>query len=245
MSKNKKRQAQRSQTEQRTLLQYEGNKIAIEMIDGKLMVNATQMSKHFGKKPETWIKTQQFRDLQEALSTSLKSELNDLLIVRNGGINRGTWMHEDLALCFAQWLSAPFYLACNRRLRELHQKEVQGSISYYEEKRHNELEDLLNRACVILGSSCKLAGCLGVSNALLSHIRNRPHIVSEVTKQKIESFCQIVITEGATYIPDPQRANRPFRKGNRRINDELLLEICRIEDGELRMSIMEKVTNRN
>ncbi|MDQ1087190.1 hypothetical protein QE390_001736 [Siphonobacter sp. SORGH_AS 1065] len=31
----------------------------------------------------------------------------------NGGSNPGTWMHEDVALEFARWLSPAFAIWCN------------------------------------------------------------------------------------------------------------------------------------
>jgi plasmid maintenance system antidote protein VapI len=106
------------------VMEFHGAKIAFEDINGKMMINATQMAKPFGKKPDDWIRTQQARELTKTLSTSLICELKDLQVVKNGGLNRGTFLHEELALIFAQWLSPEFYLACNKKLKELLTKQV-------------------------------------------------------------------------------------------------------------------------
>lgn len=46
----------------------------------------------------------------------------DLVRVTKGGNdknNQGTWMHEDVALEFARWLSPAFAIWCNDRIKEL------------------------------------------------------------------------------------------------------------------------------
>jgi hypothetical protein len=45
--------------------------------------------------------------------------LADLVKVTKGGNNPGTWMHEDVALEFARWLSPLFAIWCNDRIKEL------------------------------------------------------------------------------------------------------------------------------
>lgn len=102
-----------------SLLVYQGSNIAFERVNGKLMVNATQMAKPFGVIPKDWLRTQQSKDLVKAVSKRRKCLLTDLQHVKNGGDNRGTWFHEDVALMFAQWLSPEFYLECNDKLKEL------------------------------------------------------------------------------------------------------------------------------
>jgi len=105
--------------EQTSLLQFHGSNIAFEEIDGKMMVNATQMAKPFGKTPKDWLRTQQANDLTQTVSVRHMCLTNELQVVRQGGKNQGTWFHEDVALFFAQWLSPEFYLACNYKLKEL------------------------------------------------------------------------------------------------------------------------------
>lgn len=120
MQTGKKSQAP-TQNELITVMQYNGAKIAFEEINGKMMINATQMAKPFGrsKRPKNWLRTQQAKELQNVVAVAHKCATTDLQVVRQGGINQGTYFHEDVALFFAQWLSPEFYLACNQKLKEL------------------------------------------------------------------------------------------------------------------------------
>lgn len=118
MSKERNSQAQ-AKKEQLSVLQYHGSNVTFEEIDGKIMVNATQMAKPFGKRTRDWLVTQQANDLLKALTEAGNLASADLQKVVRGGTNQGTWFHEEVALLFAQWLSPEFYIACNRKLKEL------------------------------------------------------------------------------------------------------------------------------
>jgi phage antirepressor YoqD-like protein len=83
------------------------------------MINATQMAKPFGKRPVDWLQNSQTSDYLSELSKVRKSTLADLVRVTKGGNNPGTWMHEDVALEFARWLSPAFAIWCNDRIKEL------------------------------------------------------------------------------------------------------------------------------
>ncbi len=108
------------------VLQYSGSNICFERIGGRLMVNATQMAKPFGVIPKDWLRTQQAKDLLNAAVVRHKCLTADLLEIRQGGMpeKQGTWMHEDIALLFAQWLSPDFYLACNDVLKQVMSKHA-------------------------------------------------------------------------------------------------------------------------
>jgi plasmid maintenance system antidote protein VapI len=106
------------------VMEFHGTKIAFEEINGKMMINATQMAKPFGKMPKDWLRTQQAKDLVKVVSVAHICLTDDLQVVRQGGVNQGTFFQEDVALFFAQWLSPEFYLACNRKLKELLTKQV-------------------------------------------------------------------------------------------------------------------------
>lgn len=122
MNANQKSGAQ-TKNEHVSVLNYHGTNVAFEEIEGKMMVNATQMAKPFGKQPIEWLRFQQAKDLIETVSKVRNHTLADLQVVKRGGNNPGTWFHEDVALFFAQWLSPDFYLACNTKLKELLTKQ--------------------------------------------------------------------------------------------------------------------------
>lgn len=87
-----------------------------------VMVNATDMAKPFGKVPKDWLRTQQSKDFINSLAAVRQMCPTDLLKMKQGGNDRtaqGTWMHEDVALEFARWLSPEFAIWCNDRIKEL------------------------------------------------------------------------------------------------------------------------------
>ena len=97
---------------------YNGNNISF--LSGKnVMVNAVQMAKPFGKRAVDWLQNQNTKEFLDELSKVRKSTLADLVTVTKGGNKSGTWMHEDVALEFARWLSPVFALWCNDRIKEL------------------------------------------------------------------------------------------------------------------------------
>lgn len=77
------------------------------------------MAKVFSKQPVFWLNNQYTNDFLEEMSKLRNLSLADLVIVRRGGNNPGTWMYEDVALEFARWLSPSFAIWCNDRIKEL------------------------------------------------------------------------------------------------------------------------------
>ena len=115
----KKVSQSKTQNAQLSVLTFHGSNIAFQEIEGKMMINATQMAKPFGKQPIEWLRFQQAKDLIKAVSKVRNHSLADLQVIKRGGNNPGTWFQKDVALFFAQWLSPEFYLACNLKLEEL------------------------------------------------------------------------------------------------------------------------------
>lgn len=102
---------------------YKGSQISF-MSGNNVMINATQMAKPFGKRSIDWLQNQSSIEYLNELSKVRKSTLADLVQVMKGGNNPGTWMHEDVALEFARWLSPSFAIWCNDRIKELLQHGI-------------------------------------------------------------------------------------------------------------------------
>lgn len=100
------------------IFQYNGSSITFQKGDN-VMVNATEKAKPFNKRPNDFLILKSTNELTNSLSAKTGIPVTGLVIVNQGGNNQGTWMHEDLALVFAQWLSPDFYLWCNDRIKEL------------------------------------------------------------------------------------------------------------------------------
>lgn len=85
-------------------------------------MNATEMAKGFGKTTKDWLRTKQSEEFISSLSAVRQMCLSQLVVVRKGNsgeFEQGTWMHEDVALEFARWLSPAFAIWCNDRIKEL------------------------------------------------------------------------------------------------------------------------------
>jgi len=92
---------------------------AVTFSDGDtLQVNATQMAKAFGKMPNDYLRLDSTKAFIEAYMQENSVTVNPVTVVQ-GGKNQGTWMNEDIALDFAQWLSPRFKVWCNARIKEL------------------------------------------------------------------------------------------------------------------------------
>lgn len=104
------------------LVEIDHRKFAVELVNGNVKVNLTEMSKLFGrsKRPQVWLKTQESKDYINALAVALKSATADLLHVKQGGKNQGTWAGDyRIAMRYAQWLSPEFSISVDEILIKL------------------------------------------------------------------------------------------------------------------------------
>lgn len=102
------------------IFEYNGNSISFGK-EGNVMVNATEMAKAFGKRPNDYLSLPTTNELIKAITRKSGNSENQIVTTKVGTpqFGGGTWMHEDLALDFAQWLSVDFKLWCNDRIKEL------------------------------------------------------------------------------------------------------------------------------
>ena len=99
----------------------EGNEISF-LTGSNVMINATEMANLFDVKPNFWLKTDTAQRIIAKYAELKNINTADLVMIRQGGNDKsaqGTWIHEDIALIFAQWLSPEFYFWCNDRIKEL------------------------------------------------------------------------------------------------------------------------------
>ena len=101
------------------VFEYNGNAVTFQLGNGDVMVNATQMAKPFNKQPHEYLRLPSTNELVKAITGKSRIDENQLVTTIRGGSNPGTWMHEDIALDFAQWLSVDFRLWCLDRIKEL------------------------------------------------------------------------------------------------------------------------------
>jgi len=99
---------------------YEGNPVTFNKGDS-LLVNATEMARPFGKEAKHWLINQSTKDFISELANVRNLTFADLVQVKQGSPENGggTWLHEDVAMEFARWLSPKFAIWCNDRIKEL------------------------------------------------------------------------------------------------------------------------------
>ncbi len=148
--------------------------------------NATELAKYFGKKPVHYLRNEQTQEYLKALSESENLHLKNLVKTKRGGKYAGTWMHHEVALDFAMWLSPTFKVkllkfikiklreAAQWRVERLEAKTGYKGLSEAVERAHNPAKfyhyanqaDLLNRVMVGMKSKKyqEIYGCRPVDN---------------------------------------------------------------------------------
>ncbi|MCT4190211.1 phage antirepressor KilAC domain-containing protein [Elizabethkingia anophelis] len=101
------------------LFNYNGNNVSFRKESDSVFVNATEMAKPFNKRPNDYFNLIATKELITAITIKNGIAENQLVITERGGLNPGTWLNEDLAIDFAQWLSVDFRLWVADRIKEL------------------------------------------------------------------------------------------------------------------------------
>ena len=100
---------------------YNGHSVPMTHCDnGIVYVNLTEVAKAFPNKNLTQIvNSQEIKEYCESLSKLQNYSLADLLVVRRGGNDNGTWAHQKVALRVAQKLSPDFAVMVDTWIEEL------------------------------------------------------------------------------------------------------------------------------
>ncbi len=101
------------------VFRYKGKEVTFDFRNSNRMINATQMANLFGKETTHFLKNQQTKDYISVLVQTENSQFEKIVNVIRGGKYNGTWMHEQLALKFAAWLSPEFEVWVYRKILEL------------------------------------------------------------------------------------------------------------------------------
>lgn len=95
---------------------YRDTEIAFQSQDS--WVNATQMAKAFNKRVNNFLRADRTIEYIAALEKSVARK--SVTVIQGGSATeQGTWMHPDLAMEFARWLSPEFSIWCNRVIRRI------------------------------------------------------------------------------------------------------------------------------
>lgn len=82
-------------------------------------INATEAARHFGKRPNEWLRLPETQEYMEAVARHLNAGGSRNLIRTARGRLGGTWLHPKLAVSFARWLSADFAVWCDMQIDAL------------------------------------------------------------------------------------------------------------------------------
>ncbi len=85
---------------------WNGTPISRRITDGYL--NATAMCKANGKQWNDYWRTERATAYLEALCTETGIPVSNLCLSLKGGFYQGTWIHPQVAVDLARWISAPF-----------------------------------------------------------------------------------------------------------------------------------------
>lgn len=99
---------------------YNGNEVLFDIKDD-VMVNATQLAKIYGKRPNDYLSLPATNQLINAITRKYGIAENQLVRTERGGIAPGTWMHRLIVVDFCQWLDIDLKLWCTEKLDELMQ----------------------------------------------------------------------------------------------------------------------------
>lgn len=130
----------KNNTETAVVREYDGYDITF-LTGSNVMVNATEMAKPFGKTTKDWLRTNSSQEFIASLSAVRQILPTELVVVKQGGEPKlqGTWMHEDVALEFARWLSPRFAIWCNDRIKELFKYGSTTMSGKHDEASHDKI----------------------------------------------------------------------------------------------------------
>lgn len=99
---------------------YNGNDVLFDTRDD-VMVNATQLAKIYGKRPNDYLSLPATNQLINAITRKYGISENQLVISKVGSSHNGggTWMHRLIVVDFCQWLDIDLKLWCTEKLDEL------------------------------------------------------------------------------------------------------------------------------
>ncbi len=115
------------------------NQIAVfvQKENGHRYFDATLVAKQYSKTPRYWLRLKETKAYVEAY-LRLNCDFNAQLIITTEGNNGTTWLHEDLLVAFARWISPDFAVWCDIQIKTL---LLEGTVS---------MEDVVARERFIL-----------------------------------------------------------------------------------------------
>ncbi|ASK18378.1 KilA-N domain-containing protein [Halomonas sp. N3-2A] len=144
-------------------------------------INATEASKHFGKRPNDWLALPETKDYMAAVTRQLNTRESGNLVRTARGRNGGTWIHPDLAVFFARWLSVDFAVRCDRHIKHL--IEQGATFRQHENLLSAFVLPAANQWELRFGDDYYLALARITNTRYLGHSRGTPAIYGKLTRR--------------------------------------------------------------
>ena len=166
---------------------YNGTSVTFAKKGDAIMVNATQMAKPFGdsKRAKNWLCLKSTDEFLTVLSEGRNLPSSDLVKVTYGD-NGATWMHEDVAIEFARWLSPAFAIWCNDRIKELLTIGMTAT--------QPTLEAMLDNPDLVIGLATQLKKQREENARLESENRQQMAVIEQQTP-KVEYFQKFMTSQ--------------------------------------------------
>lgn len=235
-----------SNTDQNKIIRYDylNDSISFRYVNSVAYANATEMAKLFGKFPYEYLRLPSTEKLIKAITGKSRTSVNQLVVIKHGSPANGggTWLHETLALDFAQWLSVEFRLWCNDRIKELMKTGITATFE--------TTEAILNNPDVMIDMLQKLKkerqriyelekensdnlhiidiqekeletaspkvqyynNVLNVEKGILTNIIAKELGMSAITLNKTLNEMKIIYKQGGTWVPYHQYQNKGYVK---------------------------------
>ena len=142
---------------------WNGTPIQRRTTDG--YVNATAMCKANGKQFNDYFRTDRASEYLEALSAETGISVSNLCLTTKGGAYQGTWIHPQVSVDLARWISAPFAVWMDSWFLE----EVKKRVSQVREVQP-QLPDVLSTVERSIGLLERLGGIDDRAQLLLKDI---------------------------------------------------------------------------
>jgi phage antirepressor YoqD-like protein len=170
---------------QNQIFNYNGNNITFQIGNGDVMVNATEMAKPFGKRAVEYLRLPSTKQLIDAIVGKSHFDESQLVTTIRGGLNPSTFLHEDIALDFAQWLSVDFKLWCNDRIKELLKHGITAT--------PNTIEDLLNNPDAFI-KTLEVLKSERAEKERLQIQNQKQHEALQISAPKVDYYNEVLVS---------------------------------------------------
>lgn len=177
-------------------------------------INATQLCKAGGKKFSHWSSLESTKKLIEALKQDQESvtgipATNFMEIIQGGEAKlQGSWIHQDLAIHLAMWISPEFSIQVSKWIREI---IYTGKVDIQQKKNESELLKLQN----------------AFSKQLIENKKLQKKVVCRMEREKFASGFYIYIAQ-----TDTTKITRRYKIGKTKNLEETLASYNRLEPTE-------------